>query len=144
MQEIHRNQLWLGHADEARSPKDLADQGIVAVVDLAYEVSPAQLPRHIVYCRFPLTDGAGNEGFVLNQALRGTKSILDGRIRCLIACSSGMSRAPAIAAHALGMHLKRDPLEMVERIGAVTTLGISETLWRDVEASYDQIVGSKV
>ena len=62
MHEIHPDLLWLGHALDVREPRPLFDAGITAVVDVAFEEPPAQLPRQLIYCRFPLSDGGGNDG----------------------------------------------------------------------------------
>ena len=60
MHEIHPDLLWVGHALDVREPRPLFDAGIAAVVDVAFEEPPAQLPRGLIYCRFPLNDGGGN------------------------------------------------------------------------------------
>ena len=65
MLEIHRDLLWISNAIDIRSPKKLFDAGISAVVDVAYEEQPAQLPRELIYCRFPVNDGGGNRQAVL-------------------------------------------------------------------------------
>ena len=61
MYEVLPERLWIGNALDARNPRSLFDAGIAAVVDLAYEEEPAVLPRRMVYCRFPLIDGEGND-----------------------------------------------------------------------------------
>ena len=67
MHEIHSNLLWLGHALDIREPRSLFDVGVEAVVDVAYEEPPAQLPRQLIYCRFPINDGGGNEPSTLHE-----------------------------------------------------------------------------
>lgn len=59
MHEIIPQQLWIGHAGDARDSRLLLDAGIEAVIDLAFEEAPVAMPREIIYCRFPLIDGAG-------------------------------------------------------------------------------------
>ena len=70
MHEIHPDLLWLGHALDVREPRPLFDAGITAVVDVAFEEPPAQLPRQLIYCRFPLSDGGGNDASVLLQTVQ--------------------------------------------------------------------------
>ena len=47
MHEIHSNLLWIGHSFDVRQPRPLFDAGITAVIDVAYEEPPAQIPRSI-------------------------------------------------------------------------------------------------
>jgi len=60
MREIIQGRLWLGAAVDVLGTSALHDAGVDAVVDLAYEERPAQLPRDLWYCRFPIVDGLGN------------------------------------------------------------------------------------
>lgn len=69
MRQIIPNVLWIGNALDARDISGVLHQGIVAVVDLAMEESPAPYPRDVVYCRFPLIDGSGNQLGVLRAAI---------------------------------------------------------------------------
>ena len=52
--------LWLGNAADAGDPRLVHELGISAIVDLALEERPSPPARDVVYCRFPLVDGAGN------------------------------------------------------------------------------------
>ena len=47
MHEIHSNLLWIGHSFDVRQPRPLFDAGITAVIDVAYEEPPAQIPRSV-------------------------------------------------------------------------------------------------
>ena len=60
MLEVIPDRLWLGNFSQLRDARSLFDLQIKAVVDLAHEELPAQLPREISYLRFPLIDGGGN------------------------------------------------------------------------------------
>ena len=122
MIEIHPDLLWLGNALEAREPKQLFDRGIRAVVDVALEETPATLPRSLVYCRFPLNDGGGNDKALLLQTVQTIADLLCRSVPTLIACSAGMSRSPTLAAFALAAHLDVGPAETLERISASKSL----------------------
>lgn len=65
MREVIVNRLWIGNALDARDVSGVLRLGIEAVVDLAIEEPPIQYPRDLVYCRFPLVDGAENSPSVL-------------------------------------------------------------------------------
>ena len=97
MREIIPNVLWIGNAFDARNVKVVMDAGFQVVVDLAIEESPIQLPREVVYCRFPLLDGEGNSPVVMKSAIDLIGSLVIARLKTLVACSGGMSRSPLIA-----------------------------------------------
>ncbi len=60
MNQIKPHAIWIGHAGDGRAFRDIFDNGIRAIVQLAMEEPPIQTPRELVYLRFPLIDGAGN------------------------------------------------------------------------------------
>ena len=64
MREFVPTKLWIGNAVDARDIRGVLGCGIAAVMDLAIEEPPIQFPRDIVYCRFPLIDGAGNQSAI--------------------------------------------------------------------------------
>ncbi len=101
MRQVPGYPLWLGHAGDGRDAQAIFDAGIVAVVDLAAEEPSAGLPRGLVYCRFPLADGAGNPAWLLAAAVDGVAHLITAGVPTLVACSAGMSRTPAVAAAAL-------------------------------------------
>ena len=89
MHEIHSKLLWIGNAFDIRQPRGLFDVGIRAVIDVAYEEPPAQLPRQLIYCRFPLNDGGGNDPQVVLQSLLTVTDLLSFKIPTMVACSGG-------------------------------------------------------
>jgi hypothetical protein len=101
MRHIPDYSLWLGHAGDARDRHELLRLGVGAVVDLAVEEPPAVAGHEMVYCRFPLLDGTENPPWLLRAAIEMTVTLLRQKVPTLVACSSGVSRAPAIAAAAL-------------------------------------------
>ena len=101
MRHIPDYSLWLGHAGDARDRHELLRLGVGAVVDLAVEEPPAVAGHEMVYCRFPLLDGTENPPWLLRAAIDMTATLLRQKVPTLVACSSGISRAPAIAAAAL-------------------------------------------
>ena len=132
MYEIHPGLLWLGHALDIREPGPLIDTGITAVIDVAYEELPALLPRQLIYCRFPLNDGGGNDATVLLQAVQTLVDLLANGTRTIIACSAGMSRSPTVAAHSLAFHLSEQPENVISRIAEIKSLELKPELWNDV------------
>lgn len=133
MQSVYRDQLWIGHAGDAREPRGLFAAGVEAVVDVAYEEPPAALPRGLIYCRFPLNDGGNNREPILALALQTIVDLLTARLPTLVACSAGLSRSPALAAVALGAHLGRPPHELLEEFAARRTLEVHPLFWEAVQ-----------
>lgn len=133
MIEIHRDLLWIGNAMDIRSPEKLFDAEISAVVDVAYEELPAQLPRQLIYCRFPINDGGGNDRAVLRQPIQTIADLLDAGLRTIVGCSAGMSRSPTFATAALSVHLTQPPDKIIARIAPqLRSLDVSSRLWSDV------------
>ncbi len=139
MREIQPDVLWIGHALDVRQPRRLFDAGIMAVVDVAYEESPAQTPRELIYCHFPLVDGGGNDAALLLQAVQCTVDLLAAGTRTIVGCSAGMSRSPTIAAFALAAHLDQSPDEVIARIAASQLLEVNGPLWNDVAHAFAKI-----
>lgn len=80
MRQIHPHALWLGHAGDGRDFRLLLDTGIQAVVQLAAEEPPLQLPRELTYCRFPLVDGPDNERKLLSLAVTTVANFVEENV----------------------------------------------------------------
>ena len=106
MIEIQPNLLWLGNAHDVQNFEAIFDNGISAVVDVAYEEPATLLPRQLIYCRVPLNDGGGNEPNLILFAVETLLDLLKSEIPTLVACSAGLSRSPTIAAFALVFKLR--------------------------------------
>jgi len=139
MYEIHPNLLWIGHAFDVREPQGIFDNGISAVVDVAYEEPCAQLPRKLVYCRFPLNDGGENHPPTVVRTLETVVGLLRSNTKTLIACSAGMSRSPTIAAYSLAMYLDSTPADMIDMIGEIKSLELNSPFWLDVMEAYTEL-----
>ena len=139
MHQIQPNLLWVGHAFDVREPRPLFEAEIAAVVDVAFEEPPAQLPRQLIYCRFPLNDGGGNDASVLLQTVQTIVDLIGCGTRTMVACSAGMSRSPTLAAFALAAHLNQTPEDVISRIADVKSLEVNGTLWTDVANIFSRI-----
>ncbi len=139
MHEVHSQLLWIGNAFDVREPRAIFDAGIAAVIDVAYEELPAQVPRQLTYCRFPLNDGGGNDPIVLFQTLLTATNFIDAEIRTLIACSAGLSRSPIVAAFAIAHHLNEAPDEAIARIADIKALELDRNLWADMLVAFGQM-----
>jgi protein-tyrosine phosphatase len=128
------SELWLGNARDARDARSLFDSEITAVVDVAWDEPLAQLPRELIYCRFPLVDSGGNPQELLTLAVQTVVNLLSAGQRTLVACSAGMSRSPAVAAAALSVVAGEDPDEVLARIGEQRSLEVSLPLWEQLQS----------
>ena len=132
MREIGVDRLWTANAREARDAAGLYAAGISAVVDLACEEPPALLPRQLMYCRFPIVDGAGNDSTLLRLVLLTTVELLRCKVRTVVACSAGMSRSPIIAMGALAVHLDESPEIVLKRASKKSAFELHGDLWTEV------------
>jgi hypothetical protein len=132
MRRIEKSSLWIGNVRDAQDARGLFDHGIQAVVDLALEEPPTRLPRELTYCRFPLSDGAGNPPWLLHAAIDMTARLARARVTALVFCSMGMSRSPAIIAAALALTGDHKPDEYLAAVLASGPADVAPGLWHDV------------
>ena len=133
MREVVSQRLWLGNAVDARDVRRLYELEIAAVVDLAIEEPPAQLGRDMIYCRFPLNDGAGNPAWLLRAAIDTVGYFFRESVNTLVACSGGMSRSPAIVAAVLATHRRNSLDDCLLEIVTGQPHDVSPFLWQDVK-----------
>ena len=122
---------------DARDLKSIYDQQIRAVVDLAINEPPAQLGREIIYCRFPLNDGDGNNDGLIAITVRTLAAMIQNSTRTMVACSAGMSRAPTIAAASIALLTGRDPDECLLDLISNAPNDVSPILWAQIKRVYN-------
>src|SRR5215211_1613345 len=98
MRQVAGRLLWLGNAGDLRDARAVLAAGIEAVVELADSEPPAALPRELVRCRFPLSDGGDNPAWLLRLAAESVAALLRAGVPALVCCSAGMSRSVCVAA----------------------------------------------
>jgi len=134
MRQVTKYPLWLGHVGDLRDLRAVVSAEILAVVDLAANHQPANLTRELVYCRFPLLDGAGNPPWLLRVAVSTVAWLLRSGTPTLVVCSAGMSRTPIIAAAAIA---QLRGCSLGEAVAFITPSGpadISPALLAEVQA----------
>jgi protein-tyrosine phosphatase len=138
MREVIPTVLWIGNAQDGHNVQAVLGLGISAVVNLAMEEPPTLYPRDVVYCRFPLIDGAGNATAVLKSAIDTIANLIRGPIPTLVTCDGGMSRSPAIVAAALAAIENTSPEKALARIAAAGPHDVSATFWADVQQAVER------
>jgi protein-tyrosine phosphatase len=133
MNQILPNKLWIGHLANSLDYRPMFDLGIKALFTLAAEEENCSSPREMIYCHFPLVDGAENEEHVLKLAIRTLADCLEKRIPTLVCCGAGMSRSPAIAAAALSVHLNKPLEQCLEHVAAGHRIDVSPGLWMQIK-----------
>src|SRR4051794_11993761 len=116
MRQVGEYPLWIGTARDARDIRAVLNAGVEAIVDLAVEEIPVQPTRELIYLRFPLVDGGGNEPKLLRAMLDAVIALVRGRIPTLVACGMGMSRSLAVAAVAFAAAHGGTPAEVLKTI----------------------------
>jgi protein-tyrosine phosphatase len=86
----------------------------------------------MIYCRYPLVDGAGNDLKVLGLAIRTAATLLRGQVPTMICCGAGVSRAPAVAAAALSLVFGKPAADCLAEVVAHHPADVSPGLWDDV------------
>jgi hypothetical protein len=132
MREIIPTRLWIGNAMDARNVTGVLGLGVSAIVDLAVEELPIQFPRDIVYCRFPLIDGVGNQPAVLRVAIDTVAYFIASRTPTLVACGAGMSRSPAIVAAAMATRKRIALADVLEKLTAGQPHDVSPGLLAEI------------
>lgn len=136
IRQVYSDLLFVGNAMDARDLKSIYDNQIRAVVDLAINEPPAQLGREIIYCRFPLNDGEGNNDGLIAITVCTIAAMIQNQTRTMVACSAGMSRAPTIAAASIALLTGRDPEECLAEVTSHGPHDVSPILWAQIKRVY--------
>jgi hypothetical protein len=103
MRQVPGRELWLGNAGDLRDARAVMGAGIAAVVELADSEPFAMLPRELIRCRFPLSDGGDNPSWLLCLAAEVVATLLRARAPVLVCCSAGLSRSLCGAAGGIAL-----------------------------------------
>lgn len=103
MRQVPGRALWLGNAGDLRDARAVLAAGIAAVVELTDSEPFAVLPRELIRCRFPLSDGGDNPPWLLRLAVESVAALLRANVPVLVCCSAGMSRSICVAAGGIAL-----------------------------------------
>ena len=84
-------------------------------MELADSERFAVLPRELVRCRFPLSDGGDNPPWLVRLAVESVTALLRASVPVLVCCSAGMSRSMCVVAGAVAL-AKGLPLDEAARV----------------------------
>jgi protein-tyrosine phosphatase len=134
MNQIHPYLLRVGHSGDGQDFKALFDEGVRAVVQLAWEEAPVLLPRELILCRIPLIDGPGNRPELLRLAIATVVQLLREQVSVLVCCGSGVSRAPVLAAAALARYSGKPLSECLQEVTRHRHADVHPALYEHLEA----------
>ena len=131
MRQVIGRALWLGNPGDTRDAQLVLNAGIEAIVELADNEPLASLPRELIRCRFPLSDGGENPAWILKMAAESVAALLRAQTPTLVCCSGGMNRSVCIAADrpltkALLMIVDSGPADVSPRLLAQLQLAIGK------------------
>ena len=132
MRRVDGRCLWIGNAGDLREPAAIFDSEIEAVIELADSEPMATLPRELIRCRFPLSDGGDNSPAILRLAAETTARLIRARVPTLICCSAGMSRSICVAAAGIAIAEKRSFAESVMLVAQRGPADVSPELARQM------------
>jgi len=132
MNRIEGLPLWIGNAADGRDWKGIFEYGVRAVVQLAVEELPIDPPRDLLFFRFPLVDGEGNNPAILRLAIDGVARLIRADLPTLVCCAGGMSRSPAIAAAAISLADGTDIHQSLEAVTKSHPSDVSTALWDEI------------
>jgi protein-tyrosine phosphatase len=133
MRKVSPHELWIGHVGNLNDPRELLKQGVQAVVELADNEPMATLPRELIRCRFPITDGDEQRLWLLRLAAETTAALLRAQVPLLVCCSNGMSRSVCIAAAALVVAEGISPKAAISLVAGEGPTDISPALYNRVQ-----------
>ena len=128
MRQVAGRPLWLGSAADLRDTRAVLAAGIAAVVELADGEPMAVLPRELVRCRFPLSDGGDNPAWLLRLAAESVAALVRAGVPVLVCCSAGMSRSVCITAAGIALADGRPLPEAVSEVAGSGPADVSPRL----------------
>jgi predicted protein tyrosine phosphatase len=108
------------------------------LLQLAAEEKTLETPRDIIFCRFPLVDGVGNDKKLLQLAITTLTNLLEKKVPTLVVCGAGMSRSPALAAAAISWVFQDPPDECLKRVAEHYPADVAPALWNEIKSVVEE------
>lgn len=135
MYQIKPHVIWIGHAGDGTAYQDIFNTGIKILVQLAIEEPPIQPPRELLYLRFPLFDGEGNDPEILQLVIATIARLIALNVPTLVFCGAGMSRSPAITAAAFAFATGTDLENSLKMVVRNHPADVSPSLFAEIKAT---------
>ena len=116
MRAVSDYPLWIGNAGDLWDAREVLAVGIEAVIELADNEPFANLPREMIRCRYPISDGGDNPSWLLRLAVESVLHFLRANVPTLICCSAGMSRSVVVAAAGIALIENRSLDESLDTV----------------------------
>ncbi len=138
MRQLTHRSLWIGNAGDLRQPRMILDSGIEAVIELADNELFAELPRDLIRCRFPLSDGGDNPLWLIRLVGHTICQLLKANVAVLVACSAGMSRSLCAAAAGMALVENRSLSDCVKEVAGDGPADVSPVLYQQFQMMIDR------
>jgi hypothetical protein len=138
MRQVAGRTLWLGNPGDTRNVQTVLRAGIEAIVELADNEPLAVLPRELIRCRFPLSDGGENPTWLLRMAAESVATFLRVQAPVLVCCSGGMNRSVCIAAAGVALADNRPLMESLLTIVESGPADVSPGLLAQVQLALER------
>jgi hypothetical protein len=135
MRQVPGRALWLGNAGDLRDGRAVLATDIAAIVELADSEPFAVLPRELVRCRFPLSDGGDNPSWLIRLAAESVAALLRAGVPVLVCCSAGMSRSVSVAAAGVALAEGRSLAESLSVVVGSGPADVAPGLWVQLQQS---------
>src|SRR6266446_3276116 len=135
MRQVVGRGLWIGNGGDLRDPRALLCAGIEAIVELADNEPVAPLPRELVRCRFPLSDGGNNSAWLLRLAVDSVAALVKAEVPTLVCCSCGQNRSVCVVAGGLAVSDGRPLAEVLLEITRSGPADVSPGLLAQLQAA---------
>jgi protein-tyrosine phosphatase len=92
-----RDNIWIGNKNAV--DRDLIDNGITAIINLAYEIDDGDVPPDMMRTvKVALVDDSSNHPYMVDLAVTVLDKMIENGERVLVHCIAGRSRSPHIVA----------------------------------------------
>jgi protein-tyrosine phosphatase len=137
MRKVQNRMLWVGNAGDTHDPRSMMAAGVEAVIELADSEPFTSLPRELVRCRFPLSDGGDNPRWLLRLAGQTVAALIHANVPTLICCASGLSRSVCVAAVGIALVEKLTLKEALISVVGSGPADVSPGLLAQFQAAVD-------
>lgn len=136
MRNVVDRSLWIGNAGDLRDVRVLLSTGIESVVEVSDSEPFVELPRDLVRCRFPLSDGGENPPWLVRLAVESVAAILRAKVPVIVCSSAGMNRSICIASGGIGLAEGRTLAESMKLVVGTGSADVSPGLFEQLRKMF--------